>query len=78
MQEYRRLATRIDQHVQQLIAQGVIEDAAIFNRMMGCIPDLHRIWVETTNQQLIALSNEFTCFYRYAVIVENGYPLDPS
>lgn len=45
MNEFRRLAAKIDQHMQQLAAQGVSEAHAIINRMMGYGPDLHRIWV---------------------------------
>jgi hypothetical protein len=33
--EFRRLAAKIDQHMQQLAAQGVSEAHAIINRMLG-------------------------------------------
>ena len=33
---------------------------------MGYVPDLHKIWIGTSDQQLMALSNEFPGFYRYA------------
>lgn len=59
MNEFRRLAAKMDQHVHQLSAQGVNDAHAIINRMMGYVPDLHRIWVGTSDDQLIALSNEF-------------------
>jgi len=72
MNEFRRLAAKMDQHMQQLAAQGVNDAPAIINRMMGYVPDLHRIWVETADDQLIALSNEFPGFYRYAVIMEEA------
>ena len=39
---------------------------------MGYVPDLHKIWVGTSNAQLIALSNEFPGFYRYALIMEEA------
>ena len=29
---------------------------------MGYVPDLHKIWVGTSDQQLMALSNEFPGF----------------
>jgi hypothetical protein len=29
---------------------------------MGYVPDLHKIWVGTSDQQLMALSNEFPEF----------------
>ena len=35
MNEFRRLAAKIDQHMQQLAAQGVSEAHAIINRMLG-------------------------------------------
>ena len=39
---------------------------------MGYVPDLHKIWVGTSDQQLMALSNEFPGFYRYALILEEA------
>jgi hypothetical protein len=73
MNEFRRLAAEIDQHIQQLSAQGVNDPPAIINRMMGYVPDLHRIWVGASDDQLIALSNEFPGFYRYAFIMEEAF-----
>jgi hypothetical protein len=72
MNEFRRLAAKMDQHMQQLSVQGVNDAHAIINRMMGYVPDLHKIWVETSNDQLIALSNEYPGFYRYALIMEEA------
>jgi len=72
MSAFRRLATKIDQHMQQLSAQGVDSAPAIIDRMMGYMPDLHRIWVGTTDDQRIALSNEFPGFYRYALVMEEA------
>lgn len=72
MNEFRRLAAQIDQHMQQLAAQGVNDAPDIINRMMGYVPGLHKIWVGTTDDQLIALSNTFPGFYRYAVIMEEA------
>jgi hypothetical protein len=71
MNEFRRLR-KMDQHMQQLSAQGVNDVHAIINRMMGYVPDLHKIWVGTSDDQLIALSNEFPGFYRYALITEEA------
>jgi hypothetical protein len=70
MNAFRRLAAKIDQHMQLLDAQGVNDAHAIINRMMGYAPDLHQIWVGTSDQQLMALSHEFPRFYRYALIME--------
>lgn len=72
MDESRRLAAKIDQHMQQLAALGISDTHAIINRMMGCVPDLHKIWVGTSDQQLMALSHEFPGFYRYALIMEDA------
>ncbi len=35
---------------------------------MGCVPDLHKIWVDTSGQQLMTLPQEFLGFYRYALM----------
>src|SRR3984893_18480600 len=72
MNEFRRLAARIDHQMHQISAQGVNDPDAVINRMMGYVPDLHKIWVRTSDDQLIALSNEFPGFYRYAIIMEEA------
>lgn len=72
MNEFRRLAAKLDQHMQQLSAQGVNDAHAIINRMMGYVPDLHKIWVGASDDQLMALSNEFSGFYRYALLMEEA------
>lgn len=48
--------------MRQLASQGVNDGHAIINRMMGYVPDLHKIWVVTNDDQLMALSNEFPGF----------------
>lgn len=73
MDDYRRLAAKMDQHMQQLAAQGVNAAPLIIDRMMGYVPDLQKIWVGTSDDQLIALSKEFPGFYRYAVTMEEGF-----
>ena len=73
MEDYRRMAARMDQHMQQLAAQGINDAPVIIDRMMGNIPDLHQIWVGTTDRQLMALSDEFPGFYRYAFIMEEAF-----
>ena len=73
MNEFRQLAAKIDQHMQQLSAQSVNDAHAIINRMMGYVPDLHKIWVGTSDAQLMALSREFPGFYRYALIMEEAF-----
>jgi len=73
MNEFRRLAAKMDQHMQQLAAEGVNDAPAILHRMVGYVPELHRIGVGTTDDQLIALSHEFPGFYRYARIMEEAF-----
>lgn len=73
MENYRRMAAKIEQHMQQLAAQGINDAPVIFDRMMGYVPDLQQIWVGTTDHQLMALSNEFPGFYRYALIMEEAF-----
>jgi len=72
MNEFRKLAAKIDLQMQQLSAEGVSETHAIINRMMGHVPALHRIWTNTSDQQLITLSREYPGFYRYAFIMEEA------
>jgi len=72
MNEFRRLATKIDQHMQQLAAEDIADAPSIINRMMGYGPDLHKIWVSTSDAQLMALSAEFPGFYRYARLMEQA------
>ncbi len=74
--EFRRLAAKIDQHMQQLSALGVNDAPGILNRMMGYVPDLRKIWVGTSDNELIALSNEFPGFYRYALIMEEAFEVE--
>lgn len=70
--EFRRLAAKIDQHMQQLCALGISEAHGIIDRMSGYVPELHKIWVGTSDQQLMALFQEFPGFYRYAHIMEEA------
>ena len=74
MNEFRQLAARIDQQMQQLSVEGVSEAPTVIHRMMGHVPALHRIWVGTSDQQLMALSREFPGFYRYARLSPSPSP----
>ena len=78
MNECRRLAARIDQHMQQLGAQGVNDPQAIIHRMIGYAPDLKQIWVGTSDGQLMALTKEFPGFHRYARIMEEAFEAERS
>lgn len=73
MKEFRQSTAKMDQHMQQLAAQGVHDAPTIIQRMMGYVPELHRIWVGTTDEQLLALSHEFPRFYRYARVMEAAF-----
>ena len=70
--ELRRMAVKMDQHIQQLAAQGINDPHVIIDRMVGYLPDLHKIWVETSSDQLRALCDEFPGFYRYALAMEDA------
>ena len=52
--------------------QRTVRYAARRTGAMGYVPDLHKIWVGTSDQQLMAMSNEFPGFYRYALIMEEA------
>ncbi|CAI2540166.1 transposase [Serratia liquefaciens] len=73
MADFRRMAAKMDQHMQQLDAQGVTEPHQVINRMMGYTPELHQIWTGTTDKELIALTQEYPGFYRYALIMETAF-----
>ena len=62
----------MDQHMQQLDAQGVNDAPAIINRMMGYVPDLHNIWLGPSDDQLIALSNDLPGVDRYPSTMEGA------
>ena len=73
MNEFRRMAAKMDLHMRQLSAQGVNDRHVIIDRMMGYVPELHAIWTGTSDDQLVALCNEFSEFYRYARIMEEAF-----
>ena len=72
MTEFRGLATKIEQHMQQLAAKNINEPHLVIHHMMGYVTDLHKIWVGTSDEQLMALSREFPNFYRYAFMMEEA------
>lgn len=73
MTDFRRMAAKMDQHMQFLAAQGVTEPHQVINRMMGYTPELHQIWTGTTDKELMALTREYPGFYRYALIMETAF-----
>ena len=72
MTEFRGLATKIEQHMQQLAAKNINEPHLVIHHMMGYVLDLHKIWVGTSDEQLMVLSREFPNFYRYAFMMEEA------
>jgi hypothetical protein len=71
MREFRRLAAAMDLRFQQLTAEGV-QGPAIIECMVGHLPDLQKIWVGTSDNQLTMLCNEFPGFRRYASLMEEA------
>ncbi|HHL2713262.1 TPA: transposase [Yersinia enterocolitica] len=73
MADFRRMAAKMDQHMQQLDVRGIKESHQIINLMMGYTPELHQIWTGTTDKELMALTQEYPGFYRYALIMETAF-----
>src|SRR5688572_6183205 len=69
--EERRLAAAIDQRVRQLEAAGV-RGGALLERMVGSLPDLHRIWSATSDETLALLLSEYPGLYRYGLLMEEA------
>ena len=72
MERLRKLAILIDKHMQLLADHNVTEPPVIINRMVGHLPDLHAIWTEATDDQLLALMQQFPGFSIYARIMEDA------
>ncbi|MFW5401385.1 transposase [Yersinia sp. 1252 StPb PI] len=73
MVDFRRMAAKMDQHLQQLDVRGIKEPHLVINHMMGYTPELQQIWTGTTDKELIALTQEYPGFYRYALIMETAF-----
>ncbi|CNI66350.1 transposase [Yersinia pekkanenii] len=73
MVDFRRMAAKMDQHMQQLDVRGIKEPHQIINLMMGYTPELHQIWTGTTDKELMVLTQEYPGFYRYALIMETAF-----
>jgi hypothetical protein len=71
MEDFRRMAAGIDQHVGQLAAKGVTGGELLY-RMAGHLPDLQRIWVGTDDRQLAILCQDYRGFYEYASLMEEA------
>lgn len=72
MKDFRRMAKAMDQRVQQLAAEGV-SGPVLLHQMVGHLPDLHRIWTGTTDQQLAILCEDYPGFYQYASLMEEAF-----
>lgn len=70
---YRRMAAKVDQHMQQLEVLGMTEPLEVINRMMDYTTELHQIWTGTTYKEQAALTQEYPGFYRYALIIETAF-----
>jgi hypothetical protein len=71
MHEFRRMAAAMDLRIQQLTAEGV-HGLAVIERTVGHLPDLHRIWIGTSDHQLATLCNDLPGFSRSASFMEEA------
>lgn len=71
MQDFRRMAAEMDQRARQLMKEGVTGPKLI-HHMVGHMPDLQRIWVGASDQQLAMLCQEYPGFYKYASLMEEA------
>ncbi|TDF53378.1 transposase [Cupriavidus sp. L7L] len=71
MQDFRRIAGAMDQRVRQLSAEGVT-GRELIHRMAGHMPDLQRVWVGASDQQLAELCQDYPGFYHYASLMEEA------
>lgn len=76
IQDAQRLAQAIDRRMAQLAADGIDTPGPIFERMAPHLQDLSRIYESTSDQQLIALCDEFQGFRRYAEIAEEAFEVE--
>lgn len=71
MSDYCRKAAEMDERVRQLRAQG-IDGHFMVGRMVGYLPDLQRIWVGASVQELAELCKAYPGFYQYASLMEDA------
>ncbi len=71
MKDFRRLALSMDQRASQLSKEGV-SGQELIHRMVGHLPDLQKIWVGATDEQLATLCQDYPGFYQYAMLMEEG------
>ena len=73
MPDFRKFAQRVDKKMEQLIFSGVKHPDEILHHMVGYLPDMHRLWTTTTDEQLMYLSAKFPYFKEFALILEAGF-----
>lgn len=71
MNNFRKIAGTIDTRVRQLENSGV-NGSELLHRMIGHLPDLQNIWVNTSDRQLATLCEDFPGFYTYASLMEEA------
>ncbi|MGY4730832.1 hypothetical protein [Burkholderia pyrrocinia] len=75
MSTFRRSADAIERRVQQLEPRGV-RGRQLVAATVTFLPDLERIWVNTTDAQLAELCRDYPVFYRYASAMEEAAEAD--
>jgi hypothetical protein len=51
LNELRRMAAKMDQHIQQLADQDINDPHVIIDRMVAYVPDLNNIWIGSLRLQ---------------------------
>jgi hypothetical protein len=75
VKRFEHLAAAMDLRVAQLACEGV-RGAVLLDRMATYLPQLHRIWIEATDEQLASLSAQYPGFYQYALLMEEAFAAD--
>ena len=70
MTQYRELAKKIDSHFAILTREGITNRHHIFNRMTAFLPELHDLWINTTDHELAELLSNYPSFESFCQIVE--------
>ena len=72
MNEFRLMAVAMDHRMRQLAAAR-LTDRELLHRMAGHLPELHKIWVGTSDRELAMLCRDYPGFYRYASLMEEAF-----
>lgn len=68
--KFSELASRINSHVDIIRKEGTENDRELFNKMMAYLPELHVLWTNTTDEELVDLFSLFPHFEYYCQVVE--------